>query len=214
MLWDELVTPWQACLEEAWAAYGAGTIPIGAVVVDATGQIVARGRNRIYDRTPAGRLLFGHRLAHAEVNALIAVDHERVDLPACAIYTTTEPCPLCVGAIRMLRLGAVHYASRDTAAGSIALLDATPFMRRRPIHVTGPERADLEALIVALHTAFNHEQGLPGVQWVLGAWETVTPAGCALGRALAASGELGRWRDAGAPAALVIDALAARLARL
>jgi len=45
--WDRLSLPWQACLEEAWSAYCASTIPIGAVVVDADGRILSRGRNRI-----------------------------------------------------------------------------------------------------------------------------------------------------------------------
>ena len=72
--WESLAAPWQCCLEEAWAAYGAGSIPIGAAITDQQGRILARGRNRIFEETAPGKLLCGHRLAHAEMNALIALD--------------------------------------------------------------------------------------------------------------------------------------------
>ena len=46
---NELDEPWHAALELAWEAYLAGTIPVGSVVADADGRIVARGRNRIFE---------------------------------------------------------------------------------------------------------------------------------------------------------------------
>src|SRR4051794_12741046 len=98
VLWETLTPPWQACLEEAWAAYYAGSVPIGAVITDTAGQILARGRNRMGEQDAQGNTLYGHRLAHAEVNALLALDHTAVDPAACVLYSTTEPCPLCTGA--------------------------------------------------------------------------------------------------------------------
>jgi len=47
-LWEGLDLPWQACVAEAWAAFCAGSLPIGAVIADAQGAIFARGRNRIF----------------------------------------------------------------------------------------------------------------------------------------------------------------------
>ena len=147
-------------------------------------------------------------------------DPTRVDPAACTLYTTTEPCPLCTGAIRMAPLGAVRYAARDAAAGSIALLGATPFMRRRPIAVAGPERADLEAVIVALHVEWSLADAAAATDarsaersaFLLAAWSPVTPRGVATGRALFASGRLRAWRERGATAAEVVDRLAAELA--
>lgn len=220
MLWSSLSPPWRCCLEEAWAAYRAGSLPIDAAIADGAGQIIARGRNRIFEAEAAGRLLRGHRLAHAEMNALIALDWARVDPAACTLYTTTEPCPLCTGAIRMAPIGAVRYASRDAGAGSIALLGATPFMRRRPIAVAGPERADLEAIIVALHVEWSLADAAAATSarsaersaFLLEAWSLVTPQGVGLGRTLFASGRLRAWRERGATAAEVVDRLAAELA--
>ena len=53
MIWATLADPWRVCLEEAWTAYCAGSVPIGACITDATGSVLARGRNRIFE-PPAG----------------------------------------------------------------------------------------------------------------------------------------------------------------
>lgn len=212
-MWISLALPWQACLEEAWMAYLAGSVPIGAVVTDQAGRIVARGRNRIYETSADGRHLYGHRLAHAEMNALNALDYTAVDPTTCVLYTTTEPCPLCTGAIRMARLRDVRYASRDAAGGSIDLLEANAYMRRGQVQVTGPERDDLEAIIVALHVAFGLDRRDAAWQWVIDAWEAEIPCGVDLGRALHQSGDLRVARAAGAPISAVVDTLAARLLR-
>jgi len=74
--------------------------------------------------------VFGHRLAHAEINALIGLAHSATNIRECALYSTLEPCVLCIGAIRMVGLKDVRYAERDPVAGGTALLEATNFMRR------------------------------------------------------------------------------------
>lgn len=117
----------------------------------------------------------------------------------------------------MAKIGAVHYAARDTAAGSVALLRATPFMRRRPIAVHGPARADLEAIVVALHVEFTRraDEAAPGGSaWLPDAWAAIAPDGVALGNALAATGELRRWRDDAVPIATVVDRLARALSAI
>lgn len=128
--WASLALLWQACIEEAWTAYCHGSLPIGAAITDHAGVVLARGRNRIRETHCDPGLLAGHRLAHAEMNALLALDWSAVDPRACTLYTTTDPCPLCVGAARMTRLGAVEYASRDGAAGAADLFTANDFLRR------------------------------------------------------------------------------------
>ena len=149
-----LAGPWQVCLEEAWAAYRAGSLPIGAVVVSTEGAIVGRGRNRIFESPtdhPPATGLAGHRLAHAEINALLSVDHASLNLRECVLYTTLEPCALCVGAIRMLHIPRVRYAARDPIAGGLQLLNATPFMRQEVVEAQPLGHAELEAILVALH---------------------------------------------------------------
>ena len=139
-----------ACVELAWQAYHAGSLPIGAVVADARGKVLSRGRNRIHERSGEDGHLFGHKLAHAEVNALVTLDNDGCDPAECTLYTTTEPCPLCVGAARMSDVGEVRYAAREPWGGSVAMFEVVPYLKRGNVTVVGPEDGVLEEVLVAL----------------------------------------------------------------
>lgn len=214
-MWNELTLPWQACLEEAWAAYCAGSVPIGAAVCDATGLLLSRGRNRIADPLPSvapdpQRPVIHHDLAHAELNALLALPLAGWDktLPNSprqwTLYTTMEPCPLCLGAFYMSGLRQLHYAARDSYAGSVNLLGATPYLSRKPITVTGPHAA-LEPLSVALliERTLRAHPG-PDTQKVLDLWRQTTPRGVALGERLFEKQTLPSLQAAGATAAAML----------
>jgi tRNA(Arg) A34 adenosine deaminase TadA/adenylylsulfate kinase-like enzyme len=217
MPWADLPEPWRVCLEQAWTAYQAGSLPIGAVVVDRAGQIVGRGRNRIFEavaESPETRCLFGHRLAHAEVNALIEVDYATVNIKECTLYTTLEPCALCVGAIRMVALKDVRYAASDPAAGSLSLLEATEFMRRGRVQAQHLEQPDLEAVLIAMNTeALLSISQRFELQLPLGWWSMGVPA-VDFGRELFASGRLRRLAsDPGCTIQHVLLALAGEFLR-
>ena len=110
----------------------------------------------------------------------------------------------------MAGVGEIRYAARNAAAGSIALLDATPFMRRGGLRVVAPADPVLEALIVALHVEFSIISGhFSRSPWVLEAWRVSVPRGAALGLELAQSGQLQRWRDERTPVAQVVTQLMA-----
>jgi tRNA(adenine34) deaminase len=209
-MWDQLSSPWRACVEEAWTAYRAGSIPIGAVITDGTGHLVARGRNRIHEPAAQGYPLSGNRLAHAEMNALLALGECDVDPRTCTLYTTTEPCPMCLGTIRMVCIGEIRYASRDPVAGSMALATATPYMRQAGIRIVEPQRADLEAALLAMLTARLLQNGS---QWadLAETWDPECVPAVQLGRKLFESGELARLRADGAPMSAILDALARQL---
>lgn len=109
---------WRA-VELAWEAYLAGTIPVGAVIVDGAGQLVAEGRNRVFDDVaPPGRLV-GTRLAHAEIDVLsqLTADRRYADL---TVVTSLEPCPLCLAATRMSTVDHVRFLGSDHYAGAIS----------------------------------------------------------------------------------------------
>jgi tRNA(adenine34) deaminase len=101
---------WWAAFEQAWAAFGEGSLPIGAVVADGAGVLVGRGRNRQAGPAVPGQL-GGTRIAHAEVNALAALPPG--DFPDHVLYTTLEPCFLCTMALRMSHVPTVRYAATD-----------------------------------------------------------------------------------------------------
>ena len=122
--WVSLPEPWQVCAELVWEAYCAGSLPIAAVVTDEAGRVVSSGRNRIHE-PPSPPHLAGHRLAHAEMNALVSFDYARHNPYTSVLYTTTEPCPLCMGAIRMAGVQTLRLArplgglQRDDGAGAV-----------------------------------------------------------------------------------------------
>ena len=108
---SELDAAWQRAVAQAWRAHVLGNIGVGAVLTDRTGFIVAEGRNRIVDTSaPPGRL-HGNYLAHAEIDVLAQLpvgDYEHHTL-----WTTLEPCLLCISAVVTSHVGIVRFAARD-----------------------------------------------------------------------------------------------------
>jgi tRNA(adenine34) deaminase len=188
-LWERAGPIWRAAIEEAWAAYAAGTVPIGAVLVNANGTIVARGRNRIFDDPVAGQI-GRSRLAHAEVNALLGLAGSVLDPRGLALYTTAEPCPLCIGAIVMANVREIRYAAREPFAGSIRMLGATPFMRSKEIAVVPPNDADAEGVLVAMGIEFHLRGNGPRVAELVAESLAIRPDAVAVGERLHATD---RW---------------------
>ena len=106
----------RAALAEAEAAVATGDVPVGAVVLDASGGIVARGRNR--------READGDPTAHAEIVAIReaarAVGGWRLE--GLTLAVTLEPCTMCAGAITAARLGRLVYGAADPRAGAVGSL--------------------------------------------------------------------------------------------
>jgi tRNA(adenine34) deaminase len=212
-MWSELSQPWQAALEEAWSACCAGCVPIGAVIVNANDEIIARGRNHVNDLTSQPGQICEHKLAHAEINALLAVTLPHEEFRQLAIYTTMEPCPLCMGAIYMAGVRRIYYACRDSYAGSIDMLGSTPYLSRKPVKAFGPQRRDLENILAAIQTE-DILMKYPGQSSpVIQEWRKVYPAGVALGEHLAASQELFAMRTNNLPVAEILDRLESQFLR-
>jgi len=207
-LWAELTMPWQAAFEQAWKAYRAGSLPMGAVVVDRNGRIVGRGRNRIFETAPElpeTQCVFGHRLAHAEINALISLDHATTNVRECTLYVTLESCVLCVGAIRMVGVKDVRYVARDPIAGGLALLEATDFMRRGEVIAKELGNPVVAFATIALNVAAHLELV---DKWKPDRWQADGLAGVELGQKLFASGELRQLAERATPIAQVLEQLA------
>ncbi len=104
-------------LELARAAQRDGEVPVGAVVVDAEGHVLGEGRNRAERESP---------LHHAEMEALSAVlcTRDRRSLGGSTLYSTAEPCLMCLGAMVQARIGGLVYACEEPRFGGVALLQA------------------------------------------------------------------------------------------
>lgn len=217
--WRSLSAPWQACLEQAWQAYCSGSLPIGAAIVDANKQIIARGRNRRHDPRESNGLINGSKLAHAELNALISLPEDDSARHGWSLYTTTEPCPLCVGALYMAGLRTLYYAAHDPWAGSVDLLGKTPYLRQKPIQVHHPEDPDLEAILVAVSVATFLEGRIERVMDVVARQKTAAvvekehtnqPLAADFGAVLFAENSLQSMRNRQTPAKEVFDSLVMR----
>ena len=103
----------ETALAEAEAAAERGEVPVGAVLVGADGQVLAREGNRILE--------LHDPTAHAELLALRAgariLGNER--LIGTSLYVTLEPCTMCVGAISMARVARLIYAAADPKGGAV-----------------------------------------------------------------------------------------------
>ena len=124
--------PWYNTFALAWASYLDGTTPVGAMLLDSDGRRVAVGLNRRYSSEPVAGQLSGSRLAHAELNALAGVD-PMTNVRDHTLYTTLEPCSLCVGASIQAGVGTVVYAAPDPYGGAASMrLDNRQVQLRRP----------------------------------------------------------------------------------
>jgi tRNA(adenine34) deaminase len=100
-------------LEEAHKAQERGEVPVGAVIVDKTGTVLASAGNRsIVDCNPAG---------HAEMVALRAAGErlQNYRLLNATLYVTIEPCVMCAGAIVHARIERLVFGASDPKAGAV-----------------------------------------------------------------------------------------------
>ena len=102
----------KAALAEAEKAYEAGEVPVGAIVVSPTGEMLGKGYNQ--------REALNDPTAHAEMLAISAAANSLEDwrLENCLLYVTLEPCPMCAGAIVNARIETVIYGAADQSAGA------------------------------------------------------------------------------------------------
>jgi tRNA(adenine34) deaminase len=118
----------RAALAEAHAAGATGDVPVGAVILDRAGEVIARGRNRREaDTDPTG---------HAELDAIRAaaraVGQWRLD--GLTLVVTLEPCTMCAGALTTARLSRLVYGAADPRAGAVgSLWDVVRDQRLTPV---------------------------------------------------------------------------------
>ncbi len=110
---SKLSLPMKAALDEALSAAARGEVPVGAVLVDAGGAIVAQAGNETMARKdPTG---------HAEMNVLRSaaamLGSER--LVDCDLYVTLEPCAMCAAAISHARIRRLYFGASDEKMGAV-----------------------------------------------------------------------------------------------
>lgn len=102
-------------IEESETAFSLGEVPVGAIIVDGEGTVLARKHNlKESTSDPCG---------HAEILALRTAAKELKNwrLTNCSIYITLEPCAMCMGAIVHSRIKSVYFGAYDKKGGALSL---------------------------------------------------------------------------------------------
>jgi tRNA(adenine34) deaminase len=137
-------------LELASAAAARGEVPVGAVVVDADGRIVAAAGNRtLADRDPSAHAeMLAVREASARLGSERLVGHD--------LYVTLEPCAMCAAVISFARLRRLYFGAGDPKMGAVEhgpRLYTQPTCHHAPQVYGGIGEAEARALMVAFFKA-------------------------------------------------------------
>lgn len=131
-------------LEQARAAAQRGEVPVGAVITDTAGQVVAAAGNRTREMSDP--------TAHAEILAIRAacraIGSER--LIGHRLWVTLEPCPMCAAAIAAARIDVLYYGAADIRMGGVvhgARVFSHPQCHHRPQVHDGIAADEAQALL-------------------------------------------------------------------
>jgi tRNA(Arg) A34 adenosine deaminase TadA len=133
----------RAALDVAGRSMQKGNLPFGCILADPQGKIVAEGENTV--------LTDQDSIAHCEINLVhqLAGKYDSAYLKDCSVYASTEPCPMCTGAIFWSGIGRIVFALSKDAYHTIAgttdpayIFDMTAerllSFGKRKIKVSGP----------------------------------------------------------------------------
>jgi tRNA(adenine34) deaminase len=140
----------RAAIREAGIAAAAGEVPVGAVVVGPSGEILSRARNSpVSGNDPT---------AHAELLALrkAAKKVGNYRLTGCRLVSTVEPCPMCAGAAVHARVSEIIYGADDPKTGAVRSLyriASDPRLNHRIPVISGVLAEECSALITEFFRA-------------------------------------------------------------
>lgn len=143
-MWQDLSREWKETYELAWLAFCNGSIPIGAIITDTSGDTIIAGRNEICENHYPNK-----RTAHAEMHCMRNIDIEKYpSLSEYHLYTSMEPCPMCMGTIVMGGIRKIHVAAKDKYCGALHYINYDPWIKSKNMEVY-LEEGELEAVQLA-----------------------------------------------------------------
>lgn len=165
----------EAHLREALAlareSLARGSSPIGAVLVDRDGTVIARGRNRVGEPQTAERV-GDASVAHAEMDVFFQAG--KLENPQdLTLYSSLEPCLMCGGASALLEVGRIVWATDDAWGGSGRLLAWSDHPAMQETEIVPCPLPDLEAEGARLF-APEAKRAFPDEGWAL--WRQRYPA--------------------------------------
>ncbi len=124
-------------LRLAQYAFRAKEVPIGAVIVDENGVVISTAGNQVESKNDAS--------AHAEIECIRRASEYKNNwrLDGTTLYTTLEPCPMCMSAIQQARIKKVVFGASDSRLGAVgSWINLTEF--KHPFHNTEVEGGILQ----------------------------------------------------------------------
>lgn len=130
-MWKDISYEWKTAFEEGWIAFKNGSTPIGAALFDKDGTLILKNRNRANEEGTINK-----RISHAEANILRELDITAYDLNELTLYSTMEPCPMCMGTCVMAGIRKLRFAARDPYCGFTYLKDKEPYFITKNLDYT------------------------------------------------------------------------------
>jgi len=205
-MWNDLSVEWKKTLEQAWIAFQHGSLPIGAIITDGEGNVIIAGRNETCENHYPNR-----RTAHAEMACIRNLDIEKYpNFYEYHLYTTMEPCPMCMGTIVMGGIRKIHVAAKDRYCGALHYVKYDPYMQSKRMQIY-LEEGELEAvqLVQQGYHEFRREKGKESN--VVKEFALDCPEAIALARELYEERYLDRCLEQGTPYCDVYDTICRRL---
>ncbi len=116
---------------QGWEAFKNGSIPIGAVITDETGNLISMGRNRLYEHDT-----LNPKIAHAETECLSKLDLLKYpNVKQYTLFACMEPCPMCFGTIVMSNFRKLRIAAKDSYCGATHYCEVDQYIKSKNMQV-------------------------------------------------------------------------------
>lgn len=170
IMWKDLSKEWQLTFEQGWIAYQNGNIPIGAIITDQKENVLISGHNKTRENTYPNP-----RTAHAEHYCMVNLDTTKYrETGDYILYTTMEPCPMCMGTIVMGGIRNIMVAARDSYCGALHYAKTDPFMKRKNLNIT-VTAGEMEAVQLAQQSYFELKTFKGDYNFVLEQFNSTNP---------------------------------------
>ena len=178
-MWTSINEPWKIAFKQAWIAYVNGSIPIGAVITDDKDVIISYGRNRLFEKN-----IINPKIAHAEMESIQNLDISKYpNVYTYTLYTTMEPCPMCMGTFVMSNLRKLRVAARDSYCGATHYCKNDLYISSKNIKIDF-ELGIMELVQIAMQTYFELKLRNGEMNHVTEIFETDNPLAVKIAKSL------------------------------
>ena len=122
---------WEICFDLCLESINSGSLGISALIVNEEQTVIAKGRNQLFDDDDSCNTIKNTVVSHAEINALANLPAEYRDNRNLTIFTTVEPCLMCLGALSMSCIRNIVIGSRDDYSGATRLINKDWYLTKK-----------------------------------------------------------------------------------